>query len=116
MGTLSLLQALGSVIATFLFGILKETFPVTMRQRQSVPLAVSSLRDWQQAEVGEPEPLLFMKFIQGPKLRSIALLHAVLICPETCVPKIINTMAKHGINRRKSIKNLNPSIMIFFSF
>lgn len=81
-----------------------------------MPLAVSSLRDWQQAEVGEPEPLLLMKLIQGLKLLSIALLHAVVICPETCMPKIINTMAKYGTKRRKSLKNLYPSILGFFIF
>lgn len=78
-------------------GTRKGTFPVTIRQRQSVPLFMTYLRDLQQSEVGEELllPPLLMKFMQGLKLRSMAALHTVLICPETdCVLKIIKTRVK----------------------
>lgn len=80
-----MLQALGRETANvLLMGTRKGTFPVTIRQRQSVPLLMTHLRDRQHSEVGEELlPPVVVKFMQGLKLRNIAPLHAVLICPET---------------------------------
>lgn len=66
----------------WLMGIWKGTLPVTIRQRQSVPLLVMDLRELQQSEVGVELPfvvLLVMKFKHGVKVVIIDGVHGVLI-------------------------------------
>lgn len=79
-----MLQARGREMARVrLMGIWKGTLPVTIRQRQSVPLLVMDLRELQQSEVGEvPLAVLFVrKLAQELKLDNIVGLQDVLICP-----------------------------------
>lgn len=83
-GTPGMLQARGRDMARVrLMGIWKGTLPVTIRQRQPVPLLAMDLRELQQSVVGEVPflVLLVMKFTQGLKVESIVGLHAVVICP-----------------------------------
>lgn len=82
-GTPGIRQARGREIAkVWLMGIWKGTLPVTIRQRQSVPLLVMDLSELQQSEVGVEVPFVVLfvkKFKHGVKLVIIEGEHGVLI-------------------------------------
>ena len=67
-----------------LIGMLKGIFPVTIRQKQSLPLLVRFLREPQQSAAGAvpfAEVLFVRKFMHGVKVASTEVVHAVLIWP-----------------------------------
>lgn len=96
-----MLQACGRLIANVrLIGILKGTLPVTIRQRQSVPLLVKDLRTLQHSADGEvPLRLLFvMKFIQGVKEVSIEVVQGIVNWPNVeGTNRSTSVIAKIGI-------------------
>lgn len=96
-GTPDCLQALGREMAKLrLMGTWKGTPPVTMRHKQSWPLLMRSLRDLQQAAVGDDafEPPA-RKLMHELKLRIIGPLQTELDCPYT-LPTIIINVIKTG--------------------
>jgi hypothetical protein len=80
-----MLQARGREMAkVLLIGMLNGTLPVTIRQKQSIPLLVRFLSAPQQPAVGEvplAAVLFVRKFMHGVKVASAEAVHAVLIWP-----------------------------------
>ena len=104
-----MLQARGREMAKVLLtGILRGTFPFTMRHIQSIPPFVRDLSELQQSAVGDvPLLLLFVrKFMQGDIEFIMEALHGVLICALADLPMKIataNIMARRHIGRKYSI-------------